>query len=91
VKYVAAKKDKIKGRELTTTSVYEELIAQSGKLNFLRDVVIHNMGENKIHVIVNGGDEISVYGNEMLSCGDIKVYSIIVVEENSMIRYMGIQ
>ena len=68
---MAVKKDKIRGRELITTSIYEELI--------------------KIHVIVNGGDEISIYGNEILSCGDIKVYSIVVVEANSPIRYMGIQ
>lgn len=89
---MAVKKDKIRGRELITTSIYEELITQNEKILFhLKDVVIHNMGEDKIHVIVNGGDEISIYGNEILSCGDIKVYSIVVVEANSLIRYMGIQ
>ncbi len=89
---MAIKKDKIRGRELITTSTYEELIINNERELFhLKNVVIHNMSDDKIHVIVNGGDELSIYSNEALTCGDIKVYSIVVVEKNSSIRYMGIQ
>lgn len=87
------KRDKIKGQEVTTNSTYQELIDDNNDktVYYLKNVAIHNMGGDKIHVIINGGDEISIQGNEVLTCGDIKVYSIVVVEVGSYIRYMGIQ
>ena len=90
---MAIKKDKIRGREVTTNSAYEELIDDNNAMTayHLKNVAIHNMGGDKIHVIINGGDEISVQGNEVLTCGEIKVYSIVIVEAGSSVRYMGIQ
>ena len=58
---------------------------------YLTNLAIHNMGGDAIHVIINGGDQISILGNEVMTCGDIKVYSLVVVETNAHIRYMGIQ
>ncbi len=89
---MAIKREKVRGRELMTTSAYEELIVNNERgLFHLKNVVIHNMSDDKIHVVINDGDELSIYSNEVLTCGNIKVYSIVVVEENSLVRYMGIQ
>ena len=88
-----AKRDKIRGQEVTTNNTYQELIDDGNVKTafFLRNLAIHNMGGDTIHVIINGGDEISIKGNEVLTCGDIKVYSLVVVESASNIRYMGIE
>ena len=58
---------------------------------FLKNLAIHNMGGDNIHVIINGGDEILIRGNEVMTCGEIKVYSLVVVETGSNVRYMGIE
>lgn len=88
-----AKKEKIRGQEVTTNVSYQELIDDNntGTVFFLRNLAIHNMGGDKIHVVINDGDEIGIQGNEVLTCGEIKVYSLIVVESGSTIRYMGIE
>ncbi|MBQ2409008.1 MAG: hypothetical protein II309_06200 [Bacilli bacterium] len=88
-----AKKEKIRGQEVTTNVSYQELIDDNNTetVFFLRNLAIHNMGGDKIHVVINDGDEIGIQGNEVLTCGEIKVYSLIVVESGSTIRYMGIE
>ena len=58
---------------------------------YLTNLAIHNMGGDAIHVIINEGDEISILGNEVMACGDIKVYSLVIKESNAHLRYMGIQ
>ena len=58
---------------------------------YLTNLAIHNMGGDAIHVIINGGDQISILGNEVMTCGDIKVYSLVIKESNAHLRYMGIQ
>lgn len=90
---MAIKRDKIKGQEVEVNNGYKELIEDGEKdtIYFLRNLAIHNMGADIVHVIINGGDEISIQPNEVLTCGDIKVYSLIVVEVGSHIRYMGIE
>ena len=87
------RKQKIRGQEVTTAEIMQELIddKEEKTVNYLTNLAIHNMGGDAIHVIINGGDEISILGNEVMTCGDIKVYSLVVVETNAHIRYMGIQ
>ena len=58
---------------------------------YLTNLAIHNMSGDTIHVIINEGDEISILGNEVMTCGDIKVYSLVIKESNAHLRYMGIQ
>ena len=87
------RKQKIRGQEVTTTEIMQELIDDKNEktVYYLTNLAIHNMGGDTIHVIINEGDEISILGNEVMTCGDIKVYSLVVVETNAHIRYMGIQ
>lgn len=87
------RKQKIRGQELTTIGEMQELIDDKNEktVYFLTNLAIHNMCGDTIHVIINGGDQISILGNEVMTCGDIKVYSLVVVETNAHIRYMGIQ
>ena len=87
------KKQKIRGQELTTIGEMQELIDDKNEktVYYLTNLAIHNMGGDTIHVIINGGDEISILGNEVMTCGEIKVYSLVVVESGAEIRYMGIQ
>ena len=87
------KKQKIRGQEVTTTEIMQELIddKEEKTVYYLTNLAIHNMGGDTIHVIINGGDEISILGNEVMTCGEIKVYSLVVVESGVEVRYMGIQ
>lgn len=87
------KKQKIRGQELTTIGEMQELIDDKNEktVYYLTNLAIHNMGGDTIHVIINGGDEISILGNEVMTCGEIKVYSLVVVESGVEVRYMGIQ
>lgn len=87
------RKQKIRGQELTTLGDMQELIDDKSEktVYYLTNLAIHNMGTDTIHVIINGGDEISILGNEVMTCGDIKVYSLVIVESGAEIRYMGIQ
>ena len=87
------RKQKIRGQEVTTAEIMQELIddKEEKTVYYLTNLAIHNMGGDAIHVIINGGDQISILGNEVMTCGDIKVYSLVVVETNAHIRYMVIQ
>ena len=87
------RKQKIRGQEVTTTEIMEELIddKEEKTVYYLTNLAIHNMGGDTIHVIINEGDEISILGNEVMTCGDIKVYSLVIKESNAHLRYMGIQ
>ena len=87
------RKQKIRGQEVTTTEIMQELIddKEEKTVYYLTNLAIHNMGGDTIHVIINEGDEISILGNEVMTCGEIKVYSLVVVETGSSVRYMGIE
>ena len=87
------RKQKIRGQEVTTTEIMQELIddKEEKTVYYLTNLAIHNMSGDAIHVIINEGDEISILGNEVMTCGDIKVYSLVIKESNAHLRYMGIQ
>lgn len=87
------RRQRIRGQELTTNSTMQELIDDKNTqtVYYLTNLAIHNMGGDTIHVIVNGGDEISILGNEVMTCGEMKVFSLVIVESGAEIRYMGIQ
>ena len=87
------RKQKIRGQELTTLGDMQELIDDKDEktVYYLTNLAIHNMGMDTIHVIINGGDEISILGNEVITCGEMKVFSLVIVESGAEIRYMGIQ
>ena len=56
----------------------------------LTNVSICNMGDNEINVIINGGTQIPIDANEILSLEDLVVGSIIVVEKGSAVKFLGL-
>lgn len=84
---------KIVGKHIVTTEENMELIGDNKKntIDFVTNFVFQNMGEEDVHIIINEGDEILVLPNETVKLGDIKVFSLVVVEKNSEVRYMGIR
>ena len=45
---------------------------------------------NEINVIINGGTRIPIDANEILSLEDLVVGSIIVVEQGSTVKFLGL-
>ena len=76
----------IKGGRITTTIADEEILIDG---SILSQVTIFNESENEIHVTINFGEEIPLEVEESLSLGDIKIYSIIITESKSTIKYIG--
>ena len=76
----------IKGGRITTTIADEEILIDGSVLS---QVTIFNESENEIHITINFGEEIPLEVEESLSLGDIKIYSIIITESKSTIKYIG--
>jgi hypothetical protein len=76
----------IKGGRITTTVVDEEILIDGSVLS---QVTIFNESEKEIHITINFGEEIPLEVEESLSLGDIKIYSIIIAESKSTIKYIG--
>lgn len=76
----------IKGGRITTTIADEEILIDG---SILSQVTIFNESENEIHITINFGEEIPLEVEESLSLGDIKIYSIIITESKSTIKYIG--
>lgn len=55
----------------------------------LRQVSVRNLGENRIHVIINEGDPLPLDSEETLVFGDLVIASLVVVEAGSIVRYAG--
>ena len=83
---------KVRGGIVTTTVANQNIIDREDGLNrILKNVSVVNLGSNEIHVIVNGGDMLALDSNETLNLGDLEVDTLIVVEENSTIKYIGVE
>ena len=77
----------IKGGRITTTIANQELVTEGESL---KKVTITNLTDKEINVIINFGNQIPMGVKESLSLGDLKIISIIVVEEYSTIKYIGV-
>ena len=77
----------IKGGKITTVSANQELITGGEPL---KKVTIINLTNREINVIINLGNQIPMSAKESLSLGNLKVISIIVVEKDSTIKYIGV-
>ena len=55
----------------------------------LTNVQVRNLGDSRIHVIVNEGDKLPLDSGETLVFGDLIIASLVVVEANSIVRYAG--
>ncbi len=76
----------IKSNKVTTTYNNQELITDN---SILMQVTIFNRTENEINVIINQGEKIPLDTEESLSLGDIEIFSIVIVETGSTVKYIG--
>ena len=83
---------KVRGGKVTTTVANQNIIDREDGLNrILKNVSVVNLGSNEIHVIVNGGDELTLDSNETLNLGDLEVDTLVVVEKGSIVKYIGVE
>ena len=83
---------KVRGGKVTTTVANQNIIDKEDGLNrILKNVSVVNLGSNEIHVIVNGGDMLALDSNETLNLGDLEVDTLVVVEEGSTVKYIGVE
>lgn len=84
---------KVRGGVITTSQENQEIVDDGNKSTviLLTNVSFENLGETDIHCKINYGDEITVFANETIKMGDLKIESIIVKETGSKIRFMGIE
>ena len=81
---------KVRGGKVTTTVANQNIIDREDGLNrILKNVSVVNLGLDEIHVIVNGGDMLALDSNETLNLGDLEVDTLVVVEKNSTVKYIG--
>lgn len=84
---------KVRGGKITTSSPMQDIL-EDGKehtIDIIKNVTIQNLGLSEINIIVNDGDKLSLDVEECISFGDIEIGSIVVVENGSKIRYMGVE
>ena len=83
---------KVKGGEFVTKVANENVLdREEGKNTVLTNVTIINMSADRIHVVINGGDELPLDNGETMTLGDLAIDSIVVVESGSKVRYMGVE
>lgn len=83
---------KVRGKVVATAKEREEILSD-GNPNTVESIVnvsVQNMDAVDVHFIFNGGDEILVEAGEVLSLGDIRIDSIVVVENGVKVRYIGL-
>ena len=86
---------KVIGGKFTTKQTNQDLMATvddgiENNVLLLTNVSICNMGDNEINGIINGGTRIPIDANEILSLEDLVVGSIIVVEQGSTVKFLGL-
>ena len=89
------KLQKVIGGKFITNQANQDLMTTvddgiENNVLLLTNVSICNMGDNEINVIINGGTQIPIDANEILSLEDLVVGSIIVVEKGSTVRFLGL-
>ena len=86
------KRKRVRGGEVTTTSEYQDILGiKNGKNTILTNVTIINKSDERIHVIINSGDQLPLDPEESMSLGDISVDTIEVVEKRAVVRYIGVE
>lgn len=84
---------KIFGYNKTTTKANQELIKQELKENteqrFYQEFNIFNLGEDTIHIRLNGGNWIELEAGEGFSTQH-KVYKCEVQEAGAIVKYSGV-
>ena len=83
---------KVRGKVVTTERENQEILSDGneGTIESITNVQVQNMGEGEINDIFNDGDKILMRANETLSLGNVIIESIVVVENGSKVRYIGL-
>ena len=86
---------KVIGGKFTTNKPNQDLMTTvddgiENNVLLLTNVSICNMGDNEINVIINGGTRIPIDANEILSLEGLVVGSIIVDEQRSTVKFLGV-
>ena len=83
---------KVRGGKVTTNVANQNIIDREEKINkILKNVSVVNLGLDEIHVIVNGGDMLALDSNETLNLGDLEVDTLVDVERDSTVKYIGVE
>ena len=83
---------KVRGGKVTTNVANQNIIDREEGINrILKNVSVVNLGSDEIHVIVNGGDMLALDSNETLNLGDLEVDTLVIVEKDSIVKYIGVE
>ena len=86
---------KVIGGKFTTNQANQDLMTTvddgiENNVLLLTNVSICNLGDSEINVIINGGNLIPIDVNEILSLDDLVVKSLVVVEQGSTVKFLGL-
>lgn len=92
---------KLRGGNFVTEVAYQELfdlllsndkvVGNENNHLLLQNVSVINVGEGRIHVVINNGDELPIDSGEKIVLGDLGIISIIIVEEGANVELRGIE
>ena len=83
---------KVRGGKVTTSRANQNILdIEQGLNRKVKNVSIVNLGLEEIHVIINDGDMIPIDSNETLNLGDLVIDSIIVVEKDATVKFIGVE
>lgn len=83
---------KVRGGKTTTSIANQNILdVEQGLNRKVTNVSIVNLGLEEIHVIINDGDMIPIDSNETLNLGDLVIDTIIVVEKDATVKFIGVE
>lgn len=83
---------KVRGGKVTTSIANQNILdVEQGLNRKVTNVSIVNLGLEEIHVIINDGDMIPIDSNETLNLGDLVIDTIIVVEKDATVKFIGVE
>ena len=82
---------KVRGGKVTTSIANQNILDVEPSLDIkVTNVSIVNLGLEEIHVIINDGDMLPIDSNETLNLGDLVIDTIIVVEKDATVKFIGV-
>ena len=83
---------KVRGGKVTTSRANQNILdVEQGLDTKVTNASIVNLGLEEIHVIINDGDMIPIDSNETLNLGDLVIDTIIVVEKDATVKFIGVE
>lgn len=83
---------KVRGGKVTTSRANQNILdVEQGLNRKVTNVSIVNLGLEEIHVIINDGDMLPIDSNETLNLGNLVIDTIIVVEKDATVKFIGVE